>query len=181
MRNRLRFANPGSAANLINMKAIIIGTSLSGKTTLVKYLHPQSNLSLLEMDDELARVNNGKYPEDVKYKHNVLAPQIIKDLLNLKKIVFFTNTDYFTGEDLKTAKDKGFKIIQLEVSLDELKRRNEIRVQKEGKDDWSRWFEGMLKSQRDIKEKGLVDKVIPMNQPIKDVARDLLTFLAERS
>lgn len=160
-----------------NMKAIIIGTSLSGKTTLVKYLHLQNNLPLLEMDDELSRINNGEYPDDVKYKHDVLAPQIIKNILNRREIVFFTNTDYFTDEDIKTAKDKGFKIIQLEASLDELKRRNKIRVQKEARDDWSRWFEGMLKYQKDIKEKGLVDNVLIMNQPTEDIARDLLTFL----
>ena len=159
------------------MKAIIIGTSLSGKTTLVKYLHSQSNLPLLEMDEKLTRANNGKYPDDVKYKHDVLAPQIINDILNQEEIVFFTNTDYFTDEDLKTAKSKGFKIIQLDVGLKELKKRNKIRVQKEARDDWGRWFEGMLKYQKDIKEKGLVDKVIDMNRPIKDAVRDLLTFL----
>ncbi|MEK7129785.1 MAG: hypothetical protein AAB803_02085 [Patescibacteria group bacterium] len=159
------------------MKAIIIGTSLSGKTTLVNHLRSQGNLPLFEMDDELVRTNNGSYPDDVKYKHHVLAPQIIKDILRKEEIIFFTNADYFTDEDLKTAKNIGFKVIQLEVGLDELKRRNEVRVQKEGRDDWSRWFEGMLKYQKDIKEKGLVDKVIAMNQPIEDAAKDLLTFL----
>lgn len=159
------------------MKAIIIGTSLSGKTALINCLHTQENLPLLEIDDELVRVNGGKYPEDVKYKHLVLAPQIIKDVLSRKEVVFFTNTDYFTCEDLKTAKSIGFKIIQLEVDLEELKRRNEGRVQIENRDDWSKWLVGMLKYQKDIKEKGLVDKVISMNQPIENAAKDLLTFL----
>lgn len=161
------------------MKAIIIGTSLSGKTTLVNHIHSKSNLPLLEMDEELTRANNGKYPDDVKYKNEVLAPQIINDILNREEIVFFTNTDYFTDEALKIAKGKGFKIIQLEVSLNELKKRNKVRVQKESRDDWSRWFEGMLKYQKDIKGKGLVDKIIDMNRPIKDAVMDLLTFLEE--
>jgi hypothetical protein len=159
------------------MKAIIIGTSLSGKTALINYLRSQRNLPLLEIDDELTKANGGKYPDDVEYKHAVLIPQIIKDILSREEIIFFTNTDYFTDEDLKTAKSIGFKVIQLGVGLNELKRRNESRVQKEGRDDWSKWFEGMLKYQKDIKEKGLVDKIIPMDQPIENAVGDLLKIL----
>lgn len=159
------------------MKAIIIGTSLSGKTTLLKYLQSQSNLPLLEMDDELVKANNGSYPEDITYKHNVLAPQIIKDILGKDKIIFFTNTDYFNEEDLKTSKSRGFKIIQLEASLEELQKRNKIRVKEEERDDWGKWLEGMLKYQKDIKEKGLVDFVIPTNQPVENTTKTLLSFL----
>lgn len=162
---------------LASLKAIIIGTSLSGKTTLMNYLRLKDNLPLLEMDDELIRANNGTYPEDIEYKHKVLVPQIIKEVLDKKEVIFFTNTDYFTEEDLKTAKNKGFKIVQLEVSLEELKRRNGARVKKEGRDDWGKWLEGMLRYQEDMRSKGLFVKVISMNQPIEKSAEDLLIFL----
>lgn len=159
------------------MKAIVIGASVSGKTTLVRYLRRNTDLLVLEVDEELTRINNGQYPEDVNYKHNVLAPKIIEDILSRDNIVFFTNTNYFTVKDLKTAKVKGFKIIQMELNLDQLKKRNEDRVKSEGYDDLSQYFGGMAKYQKDIRDKGLVDKIINVNQPIENVAGELLAFL----
>jgi hypothetical protein len=50
------------------MKVIVIGTSLSGKTTL--------------------------------YKYKVLAPKVIDEVLNKESVLFFTNTDYFSDEEL---------------------------------------------------------------------------------
>jgi len=120
------------------MKALIIRTSLSGKTIIIKYLRPKTNVPISEMDEELKRLNKGKYPEDIEYKLKVLTPKIIDKTLNRKNIIFFTNTDYFTTEDLFTARKRGFKIIQLELDLDQLKKRNEYRVKNEGYDDLSK-------------------------------------------
>lgn len=159
------------------MKAIVIGASLSGKTTLINQLRSLKNLPLLEIDDELTRINGGQYPDNVEYKHNILVPQIIKNVLGKQEIIFFTNTDYLTEEDLQKARSLGFKIIQLEISLEELERRNNIRVQNEGHDDWGQWLGGMVKYQTNIKEKGLVDKVLSMNQPTENAVNELLTFL----
>ena len=77
------------------MKAIVIGASLSGKTTLISHLRKNFKLPFSEIDEELTRVNNGKYPEDSEYKVEVLAPGIVSDILHREDIVFFTNTDYY--------------------------------------------------------------------------------------
>lgn len=159
------------------MRAIIIGSSLSGKTTLKNFLQSKIETPILEIDDELSRINGGKYPTDDNYKHQILAPKIIKEILNKDDIIFFTNTDYFTEDELKKAQKKGFKIIQLEVTLEDLKKRSEVRVKEEGRDDWSQWLEGMLKYQKEIKDKGLVDKVISMSQPIEKAKEELLAYL----
>jgi len=71
------------------MKAIVIGASLSGKTTLISHLRKNFKLPFSEIDEELTRVNNGKYPEDSEYKVEVLAPGIVSDILHREDIVFF--------------------------------------------------------------------------------------------
>ncbi len=155
------------------MKGIIIGASLSGKTTVVRYLRSNTSISVSEMDEELTKLNNGKYPTDVEHKHKSLAPKVIKDLLNREDVLFFTNTDYFLLDDLRKAKDKGFKIIQLELGLDELNTRNRNRKKKEGYDDLSEWFEGMVVYQEKIRNAGVVDIVIDASQSVKKISEEI--------
>lgn len=160
-----------------NYKAIIIGTSLTGKTTLIRHLRKTTNIHVREIDEELVELNNGTYPTDSDYKNNVLSPQIKKDLLEKKSILFFTNAHYFTDKDLEIARTEGFKIIQLFVNKDELQIRNKHRMETEGYEDHSQWFDSMLQYQKDILEKGLVDIAIETNKPTEKIAKELIAFL----
>lgn len=160
------------------MKVLIIGTSLSGKTTLIRYLRANTKLPLIEIDEELTRMNNGTYPMVYEYKHKVLAPKIVSDILSRDNIIFFTNTDYFTFEDIKIARNNGFKVIQLSLDLKELQMRNKSRVEKEGYSNLSQWLKGMVNYQTKIKEHNLVDNVINANQPTEHIAKDLINMLS---
>lgn len=160
----------------MSVKAIIIGPSLSGKTTLARYLRENTSLPVLEIDEELTRLNNGEYPADDRYKHELLAPQVVDGVLKKDSILFFTNTDYFTPDDLKTARNKGFKILQLSLNLEELKRRNKSRVENEGYSDLSEWLEGMVEYQTEIKESGLVDLELDANETTKMIAQKILSL-----
>jgi len=155
------------------MKGIVIGVSLSGKTTVAKYFRSNTSISVSEMDEELTKLNNGKYPTDVEHKHKSLAPKVIKGLLNKKDVLFFTNTDYFSLDDLRKAKDKGFKIIQLELGLDELNKRNKNRVKNEGYDDLSEWLKGMVVYQEKIRNEGVVDAIIDARQSAKRISEEI--------
>ncbi|MEN8252870.1 MAG: hypothetical protein ABFQ62_00620 [Patescibacteria group bacterium] len=158
------------------MKAIIIAPSLSGKTSIIKYLQENYDFNVSEMDEELTKINNGKFPEDAKSKHDVLAFKVIKQILLLKDIIFFTNTNYFSDQDLIKAKELGFKIIQLDLSIEELRKRNKKRMENEGYDDMSRWLDGMVEYQENIFEKGFVDRKISAVQPASEAVKDLLDY-----
>lgn len=141
------------------MKSIVIGTSLSGKTTLIRYIRANYDFNVSEIDEELTSMNDGQYPMDADYKHQVLVPKIIQNILK-QDILFFTNTDYFTIDDLRVAKEKGFKIIQLTLPIEILLKRNQKRMLHEGYADHSEYLPGMLEYQQKIYESGIVDEVI---------------------
>ena len=157
-------------------KLLIIGSSLTGKTTLIKYLRDIHNMKVQEIDEELNRLNGGSFPKDMAYKNNILVPKIKKEVLNKDKIIFFTTAHYFTSEDIKIARLIGFKIIQLFVKKDELEKRNKRRMKNEGYEDHSQWFDGMLQYQKEMKDKGLV---VEANKPVEDVAQELIAFLQQ--
>ena len=161
------------------MKAIIFGTSLSGKTTTINYLRKNTSHNISEIDEELTKINGGVFPENVKHKLHVLAPKIIKQILNSDDILFFSNTDYFSDQQIINAKSLGFKIIQLSVPLGELVKRNKNRVENEGYDDLSYWLDGMVKYQKHIFKLGFVDQRIDATQPTKKIVEDLLDYLSE--
>ena len=160
-------------------KAIVIGTSLTGKTTLIDYLRKNGNQQIQEIDEELTQLNGGGFPKDDNYKNTVLAPQIKAKVLLNENVLFFTNAHYFTPEDLETAHQKGFKIVQLFVDKDELDKRNKQRMENEDYQDHSQWFNSMLEYQKEIIDKGLVDKVIETNKSVEEVAKELISFLQQ--
>lgn len=160
-----------------NYKAIVIGTSLTGKSKLIRYLRETSNTQIQEIDEELTRLNGGSYPKDDNYKNTILAPQIKREILNRVNVLFFTNTHYFSEKDLEMFRNKGFKIIQLFVNKQEVEKRNKNRMDNEGYEDHSQWFDGMLGYQKEMREKGLVDKVIKTNKPVEEIAQELKSFM----
>lgn len=159
------------------MKAIVIGASLSGKTTLIKYLRKNTKLIVREIDEEVEERSGGDWPVDDDYRFNVLGKNIIGDLLKKDNIIFFTNTDYFSSEDLEKAHKKGFKIIQLHIELSELKRRNEYRMKHEGYDDFTKWLKGMVGYQEKIKSEGHIDAIIDANKPVEIITQEIIKAL----
>lgn len=156
-------------------KAIVVGASTVGKTTIVKHLKAITKLKIRESDDVLTELNGGAYPGDTNYKMNVLVPQMVKKVLHQHNIIFFTNTDYFSPEELKIARQNGFVIILLSLAKDKMSKRNKYREKIEGYEDHSKYFDDMLRYQQDILNKGLVDKVIDTDRPVEQIGEDILS------
>lgn len=161
------------------MKAIVIGTSLSGKTTLIKHLRATTSYNFSELDEELTALNNGDFPLDIEYKHKVLFPIILENLLEKSEVIFFTNAWYFTQKDLDVAKKNGFKIIQLSVNLDTLLLRNKERI-KNGYEDMAKYLKDMVQYQKEINDSGVVDYVIDGTLPIEEIAQNLLCAIQKQ-
>lgn len=158
-------------------KAIIIGASTAGKSMLIKYLQKETTLTLDEMDDMLTRMNNGVYPKDGDHRHKVLYPRIVKEVIGQDHIVFFTNTHVFSVADLKHARKLGFTIIQLSLSREKMEQRNSDRIKNQNWDDVSMYFKYMIEYQEEIKKKGVVDQEINADQPVENIAGEVLETL----
>ena len=159
------------------MKGIVIGVSLSGKTSLIKYFRKNTDLQVQEIDEKITDRSGGKWPTNDEFRFQVLGQKIIDDVLGSDDIIFFTNTDYFTDDNLKAARKKGFKVIQLYLDLDELEKRNKYRMKYEGYDDFSKWLKNMFAYQERIKIKGYVDKIITVDKPVEKIAKEIIVAL----
>lgn len=157
-----------------HIKAIIIGPPLVGKTTTINYLRSNTSLPILELDEELVKLNNGIWPNDEEYRNKVLVHKVVDTIKGMDNVVFFTT--YFGVEDLKRAKQDSFKIIQLMLKRDKLLKRNITRMQGKSENDATKDIENNLRLQDDIKKAGVIDKVIFTNKPVQDVVSEILEY-----
>ncbi len=82
---------------------------------------------------------------------------------------------------LRELRSKGFKVIQLVLDRDEFNRRNEKRMTEEGYDDANIWANQIFGFHQEIKDKELVDLEVNVDQPVEDVAKEILGFLEKES
>ncbi len=156
------------------MKLLVIGTQLSGKSTIAKYLREHTDLHTSEVDEEILAANNGIWPRDNRYKDEVLIPAIYERVAKQESVVFFAN--YFTPlSQVALFKDNGFKVVQLQLPYSEMLRRNKQRMENEGYEDATQWLMGQIENHKEIYEAGLVDRVIDATLPTAEIVRLLTT------
>lgn len=154
------------------MKLIILAPSTGGKSTLMRYLREHSpELPIYEIDEEIMKENGNEWPKDNKHKDKALIPRISKRIIELDEAIFFAS--YVPDELLREAKTKGFKIIVLDLSLDELKRRNKQRMEEEAYDDSSSWLELQRNTNLRLIEDGIAELVIDGHKSIEGIAEEI--------
>lgn len=158
-------------------KYLIIGASLSGKTSLVKFLRESTNIKVSEIDEKLTDLNHGSFPSDSKYKKEVLFPKIFKWLLSEKDVIFFSNVWYFEPEDISRLRESGFTVIYLNVGIENLRRRNTLRIDK-GYEDMEPYLNDMILYFNEIKD--LIDNVIDANKSFASVSDDLIRLIHKK-
>ena len=144
--------------------------SCGGKSSLMRYFRDNTNLDIAETDEEVVKANNGIWPDD-ELKNKVIIPKTSREIIARDNVIYFAS--YIPENILKEAKEKGFKIVLLNVPLEVLRTRNLDRMKNEGYEDVSPWFKGQLNNFKELKKKSLVDLVISADQGIEDLAESI--------
>ena len=155
-------------------KIVILGPQCAGKTTLKKYLEEHFSLPLVEEDELFTQLNGGEYPSDIDYKEKTLRPLLEEQIRNSDNMIFLTS--YCNPKLLQELKHKVYKIIQLELSEEEFQKRNTKRMNEQGYADANVWAKEVFGFHKQVKEDGLIDKGISANQPVADIAKQVLHF-----
>ncbi len=153
-------------------KIIVIGASTGGKSTFMRYLRQHTDLVVAEMDEEIVKLNGNKWPTDDDYRNTVLVPKITKEIIDKDKVIYISS--YVPDELAEEAKRKGFVIVLLEVSLEQLKERNAKRMVEEGYESVATYFDVQLNGFKQLKEKGLIDKTIDGHRSTEMIAEEIV-------
>ena len=147
----------------MNYRIIVLAPSCGGKSSLMRYLREHTDLHIAETDEEVMKANNNVWPNN-DLKNKVLVPQTTNEIISRESVIYFAS--YIPDDLLIKAKQKGFKIVILEVPLNILSERNEKRMADEKYDDVSPWFNGQLDNFKELKSKGITNYSINGNQDI---------------
>lgn len=142
----------------MSYQLIVLGASAGGKSTLMRYLREHTNLRVIEMDEEIIKTTDGKWPTDDNYRNTVLIPQITSKILEKDGVVYLSS--YVPEEYVKKAKRKGFILILLDVSREELVVRDKKRIAEEKYESVARYFDMQLEGFEKLKKEKLIDEII---------------------
>jgi hypothetical protein len=154
----------------MSYKLLVLAPSAGGKSTTTRYLRDNTDLNIVETDEEVVRANGGEWPETGKDKE--LVYRTAKQIIDRDNLVYFMKD--MPLELLREAREKGFTVINLSLSLDDLLERNEKRIREEGYQDASRWFEGQLRQLEEYRELGLFDYEIDASQTVGKIAEEIV-------
>jgi hypothetical protein len=155
------------------VKLLVIGPLCSGKTTIARHLRSMTS-TVVDLDDELTRLNGGTYP-DIETRKTVVAPRALADAAALSNVVLLHST--LDPDDVRALRDAGFTTVLLEVSRDELQRRHRLRLHEEG---WSNaeWADDNRALIAGLRHLSLFDHVVDAERAPAVVAADLVALTA---
>lgn len=158
----------------MNYKIIILAPSCGGKSSLMRFMREHTDFHIAETDEEVMKANNNVWPDD-ELKNKVLVPKTTNEIISRENAIYFAG--FIPDELLIKAKQKGFKIVILEVPLKVLIERNEKRMDEEKYDDVSAWFKGQLDNFAELKLKGIANYSLNGDQNIEKVVNNIKTLI----
>jgi|SRR3989344_882142 len=101
-------------------KLLLLGITGSGKSTISGVIGQALGLKILEVDQEVIRLNNGLWPKDgdIIRKYMLATNDTV---LKMDSILYVTS--WLNKEDIKKFYEKEFKIIELHANFEELLKR----------------------------------------------------------
>ena len=141
----------------------------------MRYLREHTDLHVVETDEEVMKANNNVWPKDNDYKDQVLLPRVTNEIIEQDSVLFIAS--YIPTELLRKAKERGFKIVILQLTLEELKRRNAKRMNKESYDDATPWLKGQLEDYQRLSQEDLVDNTIDGHQSTSQITEEITKLI----
>lgn len=102
------------------MKIILLGITGSGKSTISQKIASVFSLQVVEADNEVIRLNNGLWPKEEQIIDKYFQVTSNK-ILEMDNVVYVIS--WLSKKRVKQFSDKGFKIIELHASIEELLKR----------------------------------------------------------
>lgn len=101
-------------------KLLLLGITGSGKSTISEPIGQALGLKILEVDQEVIRLNNGLWPkdDDIIRKYMLATNDAV---LEMDHVLYVTS--WLSKENIKRFYNKEFKIIELHADLKELLKR----------------------------------------------------------
>lgn len=151
------------------VKLLVIGPICAGKTTIARYLRTAA-AAVVDLDEELARLNGGVYP-DIETRKTVTAPLALANAAAMTDVILLHST--LDPRDVRMLRAAGFTTALLEVSPSELRRRHKARLEDEG---WSNeaWFDVNQALIDELRQQRLFDHVVDAERDPAVVAADLV-------
>jgi len=157
-------------------KLIVLGAPLTGKTTLTKKLRETVTIPVLDFDEELMKLNNGKYPANYPTLNEQLRSEIIKTISVMNEVIFFAfEIDLDAIQNMKL---NGFNIVQLTAPYDVLEKRNKERLKNDPDNDAFQYVLKNIEYQKTVSGARLVDKTIDTSEETpSDTLRSITELL----
>lgn len=154
------------------MRLFVLGAACSGKTTIAVCLRDHG-VPVVDTDDEIVRLNGGAWP-DIATKNQQLLPLVLESAAALPEVILLNS--YMPLDETQRLRDQGFKVVLLDVSERELRRRHAVRLAKQGwtNIEWLQWNQSVI--QQHV-EAGVVDHVVDGERDVTNVAADLVALI----
>lgn len=137
-------------------KVVVLGACCSGKSSLCEQLRVDHR-NVVECDEAVMLAAGGAWPAFEEENHRLVI-EAASAAIAMTDVIFLTS--WMPTEMLRLARNRGFTIVLLSVSMLELEHRNSQRLVEGGYSDVSHWFESQLDNYADLGALGLIDVVL---------------------
>lgn len=159
----------------MSYKLLILAPSAGGKSTLMRYLREHTEFEIAETDEAVMKANSGMWPND-EIKNKVLVPITTEEIISRSQVIYFAS--YIPDELIKDAKSKGFKLILIDLTIEQLLARNKKRMSEENYQDATPWLQTQLDNFARLKNDKMFDAVINGDQPIELLSKQISVIAA---
>jgi hypothetical protein len=151
------------------VKLLVVGPICSGKTTVARHLRSGS-AAVVDLDDELVRLNGGVYP-DIETRKTVIAPQALANACAMAEVILLHST--LAPSDVLKLRAAGFTTALLKVSEVELRPRYKSRLDAEA---WTNeaWFDDNQALIDLLRRQRLFDHIIDGERDPATIGADLM-------